>query len=75
MMTRAEAIDLYHSDDLIGIGMAADAVRRKLHPGRRRQLHHRSQHQLHQFLHRILQLLRLLPARWATPKATCIRRK
>lgn len=32
MMTRAEAIDLYHSDDLIGIGMAADAVRRKLHP-------------------------------------------
>ena len=32
MMTRAEAIDLFHSDDLIGIGMAADAVRRKLHP-------------------------------------------
>ncbi len=32
MMTRAEAIDLYHSDDLIGIGMAADQVRRKLHP-------------------------------------------
>jgi cyclic dehypoxanthinyl futalosine synthase len=32
MMTRAEAIDLYRSDDLIGIGMAADAVRRKLHP-------------------------------------------
>jgi cyclic dehypoxanthinyl futalosine synthase len=32
MMTRAEAIDLFHSDDLIGIGMAADQVRRKLHP-------------------------------------------
>jgi cyclic dehypoxanthinyl futalosine synthase len=32
MMTRAEAIDLFHSPDLIGIGMAADAVRRKLHP-------------------------------------------
>jgi len=32
MMTRAEAIDLYHSDDLIAIGMAADEVRRKLHP-------------------------------------------
>ena len=32
MMTRAEAIDLFRSDDLIGIGMAADAVRRNLHP-------------------------------------------
>jgi len=32
MMTRAQAIDLYRSDDLIGIGMAADEVRRKLHP-------------------------------------------
>jgi cyclic dehypoxanthinyl futalosine synthase len=32
MMTRAEAIDLYHSDDLIAIGMAANEVRRKLHP-------------------------------------------
>jgi cyclic dehypoxanthinyl futalosine synthase len=32
MMTRAEAIDLFRSDDLIGLGMAADAVRRKLHP-------------------------------------------
>jgi len=32
MMTRTEAIDLFRSDDLIGIGMAADAVRRKLHP-------------------------------------------
>lgn len=32
MMTRQEAIDYYRSDDLIGIGMAADAVRRKLHP-------------------------------------------
>ena len=32
MMTRQEAIDLFESDDLIGIGMEADAVRRKLHP-------------------------------------------
>jgi cyclic dehypoxanthinyl futalosine synthase len=32
MMTRQEALDLFASDDLIGIGMAADAVRRKLHP-------------------------------------------
>ena len=32
MLTRREAIDLYRSDDLIGIGMAADQVRRKLHP-------------------------------------------
>jgi cyclic dehypoxanthinyl futalosine synthase len=32
MMTRQEAIDMFHSDDLIGIGMAADALRRKLHP-------------------------------------------
>ncbi|MCI0364925.1 MAG: dehypoxanthine futalosine cyclase [Phycisphaerales bacterium] len=32
MLTRDEAIDLFTSDDLIGIGMAADAVRRKLHP-------------------------------------------
>src|SRR5439155_22335115 len=31
-MTREEALDLFRSDDLIGIGMAADAVRRKLHP-------------------------------------------
>src|SRR5512142_1561133 len=32
MMTRAQAIEMFQSDDLIGIGMAADAVRRKLHP-------------------------------------------
>lgn len=32
MMTRQEATDLFASDDLIGIGMAADSVRRKLHP-------------------------------------------
>src|SRR5580698_2624705 len=29
MITRAETMDLYRSDDLIAIGMAADAVRRK----------------------------------------------
>jgi cyclic dehypoxanthinyl futalosine synthase len=32
MMTRQQALDLFASDDLIGIGMAADAFRRKLHP-------------------------------------------
>ena len=32
MMTRDEALDLFRSDDLIGIGMEADAVRRKWHP-------------------------------------------
>jgi cyclic dehypoxanthinyl futalosine synthase len=32
MMTRQEALDLFRSDDLIGIGMAADSLRRKLHP-------------------------------------------
>jgi cyclic dehypoxanthinyl futalosine synthase len=31
-MTREEALDLFRSPDLIGTGMAADAVRRKLHP-------------------------------------------
>ncbi|HYI92656.1 MAG TPA: cyclic dehypoxanthinyl futalosine synthase [Bryobacteraceae bacterium] len=34
MMTRQEAIDLFASDDLIGLGMAADALRRTLHPER-----------------------------------------
>ena len=32
MITRAEALDLFRSDDLIGIGMEADAIRRKWHP-------------------------------------------
>jgi len=31
-LTKHQAVDLYASDDLIGIGMEADAVRRKLHP-------------------------------------------
>lgn len=31
-MTREEAIDLFNSNDLIGMGMAADAVRRRKHP-------------------------------------------
>jgi len=31
-LTRQEALDLFRSDDLIGSGMAADAVRKKLHP-------------------------------------------
>src|ERR1044072_2804949 len=32
MISRAEALELFRSDDLIGIGMAADAVRRSRHP-------------------------------------------
>jgi cyclic dehypoxanthinyl futalosine synthase len=31
-ITRNEALDCFQSDDLIGIGMEADAVRRRLHP-------------------------------------------
>lgn len=34
MMSHREAVELLASPDLIGIGMAADAVRRKLHPER-----------------------------------------
>ena len=32
MISREEAIELFRSPDLIGTGMAADALRRKLHP-------------------------------------------
>lgn len=32
MIKPQEAVDLFASDDLIGIGMAADSMRRKLHP-------------------------------------------
>ncbi len=31
-LTKAQALELFQSDDLIGIGMEADAVRRRLHP-------------------------------------------
>ena len=31
-MTREEGLDLFRSDDLVGLGMAADAVRRQWHP-------------------------------------------
>src|SRR5271165_257780 len=31
-LTKAQALELFESDDLIGIGMEADAVRRRLHP-------------------------------------------
>jgi len=33
-ISRAEALDYFQSDDLIGLGMEADAVRRRLHPER-----------------------------------------
>ncbi|MBV8708123.1 MAG: radical SAM protein, partial [Acidobacteriaceae bacterium] len=32
MITRQQAIDLFKSDDLVGIGTEADAVRKRLHP-------------------------------------------
>ena len=31
-LTKQQALDLFHSDDLIGIGMEANSLRRKLHP-------------------------------------------
>src|ERR1700756_4541442 len=31
-ISRKEALECFQSDDLIGIGMEADAVRRRLHP-------------------------------------------
>src|ERR1700741_3850191 len=31
-ITRQQALDYFHSDDLIGLGMEADELRRKLHP-------------------------------------------
>lgn len=33
-LTHSQALDMLRSDDLIGLGMEADALRRKLHPGR-----------------------------------------
>ena len=59
-MTRQQALDLFRSPDLIGIGMAADAAAPPAPPRGRRHLHHRPQHQLHQLLHGVLHLLRLL---------------
>ena len=32
MITREEALELFHSDDLIGVGMEADRIRRQWHP-------------------------------------------
>ena len=31
-LTRQQALDFFHSPDLIGLGFEADAVRRRLHP-------------------------------------------
>src|ERR1700760_2528020 len=31
-LTKAQALEMFRSDDLIGVGMEADALRRKLHP-------------------------------------------
>src|SRR3954447_3203129 len=32
MISREEALDMFRSNDLIGVGMEADRIRRKLHP-------------------------------------------
>ena len=32
MISRTEAIEMFQSDDLIGVGMEADAIRQKWHP-------------------------------------------
>ena len=32
-ITIKQALDMLRSDDLIGVGMEADAVRKRLHPG------------------------------------------
>lgn len=32
MITRQQAVEMFESDDLVGMGMEADAVRKKLHP-------------------------------------------
>ena len=60
-LTPAEALDLFNSDDLMGIGMAANEVRAQEDRSAHRHLSDRPQHQLHKFLHRILLVLRLLP--------------
>ena len=31
-LTKQQALEMFNSDDLVGIGMEADAVRRRLHP-------------------------------------------
>ena len=31
-LTKQQALEMFQSDDLIGIGMEADAVRRRIHP-------------------------------------------
>jgi len=39
-LTKSQALDLFHSDDLIGIGMEADAVRRQLYPAMAQGYYH-----------------------------------
>ena len=75
MMTREEALDLFQQRRPDRHRHGGRRRPPQAASGRRRQLHHRPQHQLHQFLHRVLQLLRVLPAAWATRKATSSRRK
>ena len=56
--------------DLLDLGAAASAMRRRLRPERRGHLHRRPQRQLHQRLRLRLPLLRVLPRRRATPTPT-----
>ena len=70
-LTPQEALDLFASDDLIGIGMEAMEVRNRKDRSARRHLPDRSQHQLHEFLHRVLFVLRVSIARWARAMAIC----
>ncbi len=63
MVNREEALELFQSDNLIEIGMRADAMRRKFHPsGVASYIIDRNINYTPTFLYGILQLLRFLPA-------------
>jgi hypothetical protein len=59
-LTKQQALDLFRSDDLIGIGMEANSVRRRLHPeGVATYIIDRNINYTN-YLHRVLHLLRVL---------------
>ena len=60
-LTKSQALEMLESDDLVGIGMAAQPDAPQEERSARGHLPDRPQHQLHQFLHRILFVLRVLP--------------
>ena len=72
-LTFDEGVTLLRSADLPALGLAADAVCRRLHPEPYPHLQHRPQHQLHERLRRGLRLLRVLPQDRATPTPTSCR--